>query len=128
MTLDEAKAIVLAKYPEAFAEYNLRAGRWWLRKRPMGLSIPGSGTDGDAECAWLNAGMRMKALDEAIADTPTPKAQEGEWTLTAPDGRQWKADSPLKCVSNEIKERVPADVAMARIRRELATSGGEDRP
>lgn len=54
-----------------------------------------------------------------IADTATPKAQEGEWTLTAPDGRTWRADSPLKCVSAEINERVPPDVRLARIRREL---------
>ena len=45
----------------------------------------------------------------------TPKPQFGTWTLTAPDGRTWKADSPLRCVSIEMRERVPAHVAMARI-------------
>lgn len=119
MTLDEAKAIVFAKWPNAVSEYMPSKGRWFLRKRTGGLCISGSGANGDEIHAWQNAAMRIKALNEAIADTPTPKAQEGEWTLTAPDGRQWKADSPLKCVSNEIRERVPPDVAMARINREL---------
>ena len=41
--------------------------------------------------------------------------QAGTWTLTAPDGRTWQADSPLRCVSAEMLERVPASVAVARI-------------
>lgn len=45
----------------------------------------------------------------------TPKPQEGTWTLTAPDGQMWQADSPIRCVSLEQRERVPADVAMARV-------------
>jgi hypothetical protein len=47
--------------------------------------------------------------------TETPKPQAGTWTLTAPDGRQWKADSPLKCAGLEQRERVPAAVALERI-------------
>jgi hypothetical protein len=58
----------------------------------------------------------------SLADTPTPKAQAGTWTLTAPDGRTWQADSPLKCVSAELRERVPADIALARIEREIRTA------
>jgi hypothetical protein len=45
----------------------------------------------------------------------TPKAAEGTWTLTAPDGRQWQAEHPLKCVRLEQQERVPPEVALARI-------------
>ena len=45
----------------------------------------------------------------------TPKPMPGTWTLTAPDGRTWQADSPLRCVSVEQRERVPANVAMARV-------------
>lgn len=45
----------------------------------------------------------------------TPKPQAGTWTLVAPDGRQWKAESPLKCVSKEMLERVPPQVALERI-------------
>lgn len=45
----------------------------------------------------------------------TPKPQQGTWTLTAPDGRQWQADSPLRTVSLEQRERVPADVALGRV-------------
>ena len=55
--------------------------------------------------------------DAALADTPTPKPQGGLWTLTAPDGRTYQADSPLRCCSLEQRQRVPADVAMARIFR-----------
>lgn len=47
--------------------------------------------------------------------TDTPKPQQGTWTLTAPDGRAWKADSPIACVRNEQRERVPAAVALQRI-------------
>lgn len=50
-----------------------------------------------------------------LAATPTPKPQTGTWMLTAPDGRTWKAASPLHCCSAEMRERVPANVAIARI-------------
>lgn len=45
----------------------------------------------------------------------TPKAQDGTWTLTAPDGRTWQADSPSRACSLEQRERVPAFVALKRI-------------
>lgn len=45
----------------------------------------------------------------------TPKPMAGTWTLTAPDGRQWQAGSPLRTVSLEQRERVPADVALGRV-------------
>ena len=45
----------------------------------------------------------------------TPKPQAGTWTLTAPDGRTWEASSPLHCCGAEQRERVPTDVALARI-------------
>lgn len=45
----------------------------------------------------------------------TPKPQAGTWTLEAPDGRTWQADSPLRCCGAELQERVPAHVALARI-------------
>ena len=45
----------------------------------------------------------------------TLKPQAGTWTLTAPDGRTWEASSPLHCCGAEQRERVPADVALARI-------------
>jgi hypothetical protein len=53
--------------------------------------------------------------DACLAATRTPPPQAGTWTLTAPDGRTWHADSPLKCASLEQRERVPASVALARI-------------
>lgn len=43
------------------------------------------------------------------------KPMPGTWTLTAPDGRQWQADSPLRAVSLEQRERIPAEVALARV-------------
>jgi hypothetical protein len=46
----------------------------------------------------------------------TPKAQKGTWTLPAPDGREWKAESPLRVVGVEMRERVPTEVALERIK------------
>lgn len=49
-------------------------------------------------------------------DTNTaPRPQAGTWTLTAPDGRQWQADRPLLCCAQEQRERIPPEVALARI-------------
>lgn len=45
----------------------------------------------------------------------TPEPMPGTWTLTSPDGRQWQAESPLHCCRAEQRERVPAEVALARI-------------
>ena len=47
--------------------------------------------------------------------TDTPKPMQGTWTLIAPDGRTWQADSPLRCVAAEQRERVPASVAVERV-------------
>lgn len=52
---------------------------------------------------------------QSLDERETPKPQAGEWTLTAPDGRTWKADSPLKTAGYEQRERVPAEVAVERI-------------
>lgn len=30
----------------------------------------------------------------------------GTWTLTAPDGRSYKAENPLKCCKAELDERI----------------------
>lgn len=54
-----------------------------------------------------------------FADEETPKAQEGTWTLTAPDGRTWQGDSPLRCVAIEMRERVSHRVQLGRIARGL---------
>lgn len=54
-----------------------------------------------------------------LADEPTPQPLAGTWTLTAPDGRAWTAESPLRVVSAEMHDRVPPLVALARIRRSL---------
>lgn len=48
-------------------------------------------------------------------ENDTYAAQAGTWTLTAPDGRQWQTDSPLKCASLEQRQRVPAELALSRI-------------
>ena len=45
----------------------------------------------------------------------TPRWQVGTWTLTAPDGRTWTADSPLKTCGLEQRERVPTDIGLQRI-------------
>lgn len=63
------------------------------------------------------AALQAEPPPANLADTPTPKPQGGMWTLTAPDGRTYQADSPLRCCGLEQRQRVPADVAMARIFR-----------
>ena len=45
----------------------------------------------------------------------TQKPMTGTWTLTAPDGRIWQAETPLRCCGLEQRARVPAEVAIARI-------------
>ena len=45
----------------------------------------------------------------------TAKPQEGTWTLIAPDGRTWRAESPLRCVGLEHRERVPPEISLKRI-------------
>jgi hypothetical protein len=45
----------------------------------------------------------------------TPKPMIGTWTLTAPDGRIWQSDSPLRCCGAEQRERVPIAIGLARI-------------
>ena len=45
----------------------------------------------------------------------TPKPMPGTWTLTAPNGRTWQAESPLHCCGAEQRERVPREVAMKRV-------------
>lgn len=44
-------------------------------------------------------------------------AQKGTWTLIAPDGRTWTAETPLACVGKEHRERIPPSVALERIFR-----------
>lgn len=45
----------------------------------------------------------------------TKKPQKGTWTLIAPDGRKWQADSPIKVVVLEQRERIPAKIAIERV-------------
>lgn len=48
-----------------------------------------------------------------MMETPQPMA--GTWRLTAPDGRYWDGMTPLAACRAEQAERVPADVALARV-------------
>lgn len=43
------------------------------------------------------------------------EVMQGTWTLTAPNGRKWESDHPLKCVRAEINDRVPASTQLERI-------------
>jgi len=45
----------------------------------------------------------------------TPKPTEGTWTLMSPEGRHYKAESPLHCVRAEMNCRVPPSVQLARV-------------
>lgn len=54
-------------------------------------------------------------------------SQVGTWTLTAPDGRQWTAESGLHCAALEQRERIPAKVMLDRIFTELEPTEDEKR-
>lgn len=54
-----------------------------------------------------------------LANSKTPEPMSGVWVLTAPDGQTWIGKNPIKCVRAELDSRVPPQVALARIRREL---------
>lgn len=71
---------------------------------------------------WL--GM---TLEEArrIAATPTPKPEAGEWMLVSPSGHVYVGENPIRCVSAESKQRIPAEVALARIRVGLEDEDGK---
>lgn len=56
---------------------------------------------------------------------PGYKPQVGIWTLVAPDGRKWEADSPIHCCRDEQKERVPPQVAIERLAEALADTDKE---
>ena len=45
----------------------------------------------------------------------TPKSMAGTRHLEAPDGRKWAGSGPLACVAQEISERVPVQVQLARV-------------
>jgi hypothetical protein len=45
----------------------------------------------------------------------TPKPQVGIWTLTAPDGSEFKAESPMYCCRKEQETRAPKEVALERL-------------
>lgn len=61
-----------------------------------------------------------------VADTPTPPAMQGTWTLVAPDGHKWEGTSPLDCVASEMRARVPALVGLARMFREVLDTPVDD--
>jgi hypothetical protein len=83
------------------------------------------------ECRAIRKQRRVEARafkDAGLAKSKTPPAQSGTWTLTAPDGRTWQADSPLKACGLEQRERVPAGVALARIVEEMERFDAESAP
>lgn len=45
----------------------------------------------------------------------TPKSMAGTWHLEAPDGRRWAGSCPINCVAQELAERVPVQVQLARV-------------
>ena len=64
-------------------------------------------------------------MEKQMQETPKPKT--GTWTLISPDGRKIESDSPLKCARIEQRERVPADVGLARIFAQEDTVTDEQR-
>lgn len=50
-----------------------------------------------------------------IADCFTSKPEAGVWKLISPSGIEFTADSPLRCCQLESRQRIPAEVALARV-------------
>lgn len=69
-----------------------------------------------------SAACGQSALTDGLG---VPGPQEGIWTLTAPDGRQWQGPTPLRCAMQESRERVPPEVALARIAAEMEPTEDE---
>ena len=55
-----------------------------------------------------------------------PKAQEGNWTLVAPDGTEWYGKSPIDVAGKELRERVPATVRVKRVLSAIEKLGCTD--
>jgi hypothetical protein len=64
----------------------------------------------------------VQAFKDACNPTRYPP-QKGTWTLVAPDGRIWQADSPLAVVGKEQRERIPPSLALERIYRAMYDEG-----
>lgn len=50
---------------------------------------------------------------------------EGTWELRSPDGTSWHESSPIACLRAEQRDRIPAQVALARIYESLDEDSGE---
>ena len=92
--------------------------REWLAAQPASLAAPAQPEVPPANDAHVAIGCQrfsdgaiqtQESLDDAM------KPQAGEWTLIAPDGRSWNAESPLRVCGKEQRERIPAEVALKRI-------------
>lgn len=62
---------------------------------------------------WLEMDI---AEARRIAAQPTPKPEAGQWMLISPSGKVYEAESPIHCVRVESNTRIPAEIALARIR------------
>jgi hypothetical protein len=54
-----------------------------------------------------------------IASQPNPQPVSGEWVLISPNGLQYFSGSPLGCLREEQRARIPVLIALARIHVEL---------
>jgi len=114
---DDAVNEAHANYIEA--RKDLRSAVYEFRKRRDRAASPSSPVQPDS--GHLGAGGSQDHLAACAGGgvmLPTPPAQRwqvGTWTLTAPDGRTWQADSPLKACSAEQRDRIPPEVALKRI-------------
>lgn len=53
--------------------------------------------------------------EKFLAALLEPVGEGAQWTLTAPDGRQWHGETKIKCMAAETSSRVPASVQLERI-------------
>jgi hypothetical protein len=84
-----------------------------------------------AECSCERAKLYDKVREIANQASPAEertnmKAQEGTWTLVAPDGRKWTADSPLRACAAELYSRRSAAECLKNIFSALDAEAAED--
>lgn len=69
----------------------------------------------------------MGTFNCPVCGKDTPHHHHGVWTLTAPDGRQWRGDSPIKACREEQRSRIPDSLAVERV-MQIATQAEAEAP
>lgn len=85
------------------------------------------------ECFGCDSGLIRYTRDEAISawnrravraaqpvSEQTAEPVANTWTLTGPDGRQWKDTSPIRVCAAAQRDTIPPEVALERVMRGMS--------